>query len=164
MQINIRKATVKDAKPISSIWKVICEERVYTAINRPFTPEQVQNYIHSLSNREGILLAIVYNLIVGFQSLDMWAKYTDSFDHVGVIGTFLLPEYRKKNIGHQLADYTFNFAREQAYEKLIIYIRSGNKNAQAFYKNLGFVSKGVLTRQVKIDGKYEDEIFMELFL
>ena len=39
-----------------------------------------------------------------------------------------------------------------------------NKNAQAFYKNLGFVPKGVLTRQVKIDGKYEDEIFMELFL
>ena len=94
----------------------------------------------------------------------MWAKYTDSFDHVGTIGTFILPKWRNKKIGFHLANYTFDFARKNGYEKLIIYVRSGNKNAQEFYKNLGFVPKGVLTRQVKIDGKYEDEIFMELFL
>jgi hypothetical protein len=25
----------------------------------------------------------------------MWAKYTDSFDHVGVVGTFVLPNWRQ---------------------------------------------------------------------
>lgn len=164
MQTNIRKATIKDAKTISDIWKIICAERIYTAVNRPFTPEQVRSYIQSLSDREGIFIAIIKDLIVGFQSLDMWAKYTDSFNHVGIIGTFILPKWRSMKISSQLADYTFEFARKNGYEKLIIYVRSGNKNAQAFYKNLGFVPKGVLTRQVKIDGKYEDEIFMELFL
>ena len=164
MKINIRKATVNDAKVISAIWKIICEERIYTAVNHPFTPEQVRIYIQSLSDREGTFLAIINNTIIGFQSLDMWAKYTDSFDHVGAVGTFILPKWRSKKISSQLADYTFEFARKNGYEKLIIYVRSGNKNAQAFYKNLGFVPKGVLTRQVKIDGKYEDEIFMELFL
>ena len=164
MQINIRKATVNDAKVISAIWKIICKERIYTAVNRPFTPEQVRSHIQSLSDREGTFIAIVNDLIVGFQSLDLWAKYTDSFDHVGAIGTFILPKWRGKKISSQLADYTFEFARKNGYEKLIIYVRSGNKNAQAFYKNLGFDPKGVLTRQVKIDGKYEDEIFMELYL
>ncbi|MHA1467429.1 MAG: GNAT family N-acetyltransferase [Promethearchaeota archaeon] len=164
MQTNIRKATIKDAKAISAIWKIICEERIYTAVNHPFTQEQVRSYIQSLSDREETFIAIVNDLIVGFQSLDMWAKYTDSFDHVGAIGTFILPKWRGKKISYQLADYTIEFARKNGYEKFIIYVRSGNKNAQAFYKNLGFVPKGVLTRQVKIDGKYEDEIFMELFL
>lgn len=163
MHVNIPKATIKDAKAISAIWMIICEERIYTAVNLPFTPEQVQSYIQSLSDREGIFTAILNDLIVGFQSLDLWAKYTDSFDHVGVIGTFILPKWRGKKISSHLANYTFDFARKNGYEKLIIYVRSGNKNAQAFYKNLGFVPKGVLTRQVKIDGKYEDEIFMELF-
>ena len=160
----IRQATIVDSKAISAIWKVICGERIFTAINKPFTPEQIRNYIQSLSDREGIFIAIINDEIVGFQTLDMWAKYTDSFDHVGAIGTFFLPEWRGMKISTQLANYTFNFARNSGYEKLIIYVRSGNKSAQAFYKKLGFVPKGVLTRQVKIDGKYEDQIFMELFL
>jgi RimJ/RimL family protein N-acetyltransferase len=46
----------------------------------------------------------------------------------------------------------------------VIYVRAGNAAAQAFYGSLGFVHKGVLERQVKIDGQYEDEVFMELFL
>ena len=164
MQIAIRKATIKDVKSISDIWKVICDERIYTAVSHPFTPDQEQSYIQSLSDREGIFIAIVDNVIAGFQSLDMWAKYTDSFNHVGTIGTFILPKWRSNNIGSQLANHTFDFARKNGYEKLIIYVRSGNKNAQAFYKNLGFVTKGVLTKHVKIDGEYENEIFMELFL
>ena len=95
MQINIRKATVNDAKVISAIWKIICKERIYTAVNRPFTPEQVRSHIQSLSDREGTFIAIVNDLIVGFQSLDLWAKYTDSFDHVGAIGTFILPKMER---------------------------------------------------------------------
>jgi hypothetical protein len=31
-------------------------------------------------------------------------------------------------------------------------------------RSLDFVLKGVLERQVKIDGQYEDEVFVELFL
>jgi hypothetical protein len=39
MQITIRRATTDDAEVISAIWEVICAERVYTAVNRPFTPQ-----------------------------------------------------------------------------------------------------------------------------
>jgi RimJ/RimL family protein N-acetyltransferase len=51
-----------------------------------------------------------------------------------------------------------------ARRKIVIYVRAGNTGAQAFYCSLGFVSKGVFKRHVKIDGRYEDELFMELFL
>ena len=164
MQINIRKATINDDKAISAIWKIICEERIYTAVNKPFSPQQVKDYISSFTQREGIFLAVVDDAIIGFQSLDLWAKYTDSFDHVATIGTFVLPEWRNQKVGYELAESTFEFARRNKFEKLIIYVRSRNKKALKFYKNLGFIPKGVLTKQIKIDGKYEDEIFMELFL
>ena len=164
MDLNICKATIDDARAISSIWKVICAEKINTAVNIPFTPEQERTYIAQLSDREGIFLAEINKQIVGFQSLDLWAKYTNSFDHVGVIGTFILPNWRRNGIGEKLARFTFNFAKLNRYEKIIIYVRGSNNSAQNFYKKLGFIKKGVLANQVRIDGNYDDEIFMELFL
>jgi ribosomal protein S18 acetylase RimI-like enzyme len=143
MQVTVRRATPEDAESISAMWEVVCAERVY---------------------REGVFLAEVEGRAVGFQSLDLWAKYTDSFDHVGVMGTIILPAWRRRGIGRRLAEHVLDFARANGYEKIVIYVRAGNAGAQDFYRNLGFVPKGVLARQVKIDGQCEDEIFMELFL
>ena len=50
------------------------------------------------------------------------------------------------------------------YEKLVIYVRASNTDAQAFYSGLGFLPCGRLARQVKIAGKDDDEIVMEMFL
>jgi RimJ/RimL family protein N-acetyltransferase len=61
-------------------------------------------------------------------------------------------------------EHTLDFARAHSYEKLVVFVRAGNRRAQAFYRSLGFTPCGVLTRQVRIDGQYEDEIFMEMFL
>lgn len=164
MEIEIRRATVDDAQAISAIWEVICAERVYTAVSRPFTAEQEREYIASLSEREAIFLAEADGQVVGFQIIDQWARYSDAFDHVGGMGTFILPQRRHRGIGRRLAEHTLRFARAHGYEKLVIYVRAGNVGAQAFYQGLGFVPKGVLSRQVKIDGQYEDEIFMDLLL
>ncbi len=164
MEIHIHRATPDDAEAISAIWEVICAERVHSAVNRPFTPEQVRQYLTSLSDREGVFVAEAGDGIVGFQSLDRWAQYTDSFDHAATVGTFVLPDWRGKGIGRRLAQHTFAFARAHGYEKLVVYVRASNARAQAFYQSLGFVPKGVLSRQVKIDGQYDDEVFMELFL
>jgi ribosomal protein S18 acetylase RimI-like enzyme len=164
MRIDIRRATLDDAEVLSGIWAVVCAERVYTAVNRPFTPRQERDYIASLSDREGIFVAELGDQVVGFQSLDLWAKYSDAFDHVGVIGTIILPRWRRQGIGCRLAQHTFTYARAHGFEKIVIYVRAGNAAAQAFYSSLGFRRCGVLGRQVKIDGQYEDEVFMELFL
>jgi ribosomal protein S18 acetylase RimI-like enzyme len=164
MAIEIRRATLDDAEAISAIWEVICAERVYTAVDRPFSPEEERAYLASLSSREGVFVARADDEIVAFQSLDLWARYTRAFDHVCVLGTFVLPAWRRRGVARQLAEHTFDFARRQGYEKSVIYVRASNTGAQAFYQGLGFEPRGVLRRQVKIDGDYDDEVFMELFL
>jgi len=164
MEITVRRAIADDAEAISVVWEVICAERVYTAVNEPFTPAQERAYISSLSDREGVFVAEVEGRIVGIQTVDLWASYSNSFDHVGVMGTCILPEWRRRGVGRRLAEHTFDFARANRYEKIVIYVRAGNDKGQAFYRSLGFIPKGILRRQVKIDGRYEDEVFMELFL
>jgi ribosomal protein S18 acetylase RimI-like enzyme len=84
-------------------------------------------------------------------------------DHVAVIGTYVYRNYRQRGVGSQLAEHTMAFARQQGYEKAIVYVRAGNSGAQAYYRRVGFVPKAILERQVKIDGSYDDEVLMELF-
>jgi L-amino acid N-acyltransferase YncA len=55
-------------------------------------------------------------------------------------------------------------SRANGYEKIVMYVRAGNTGARAFCRSLGFVLKGVLERLGKMDGQYEDEVFVELFL
>jgi ribosomal protein S18 acetylase RimI-like enzyme len=62
------------------------------------------------------------------------------------------------------AAHTLAFARSTGYEKLVIYVRASNTNAQAFYASQSFVSCGRLTRQVRIGGEYDYEILMEMFM
>jgi ribosomal protein S18 acetylase RimI-like enzyme len=67
-------------------------------------------------------------------------------------------------IGQALAQATLAFARQQGFEKLVICVRATNHTAQGFYRRLGFIPIGVLTRQVELDGQHDDEIVMEMFL
>jgi len=164
LELKIRKATPKDAKSISYIWEVVCAERIYTSVDKAFTTQQEREYISSLSKREAIFVAEVDIKIVGFQTLDLWSKILNSFRHVGIVGTFILPELRGKGISYFLANKTFDFVRANDYKKLVIYVRKGNERAIKFYQNLGFIIKGELEGQVNIDGIMENEVFMEKFL
>jgi len=164
LEVKIRKATPDDAESISQIWEVVCAERIYTAVSTPFTAKQENEYISSLSEREGIFVAEFNNEVVGFLSLDLWSKVIDSFKHVGTIGTFILPEWRGKGISYILANHTFDFAKANDYIKIVIYVRKGNERAIKFYQSLGFLIKGELEHQVLIDNVYENEVFMEKLL
>jgi ribosomal protein S18 acetylase RimI-like enzyme len=162
--ITIRRATPDDALSIVAIWQVIAAEKIYSAIDRPFTIEQERAYIASLTAREGMFVAEANSALIGFQSLDLWSRFIHSMDHVGQIGTFVLPEWRGRGIGKQLAAHTLAFAREHQYEKIVIFVRASNTNAQKFYRSLGFRECGRFARQVKIAEQYDDEVLMELFL
>jgi ribosomal protein S18 acetylase RimI-like enzyme len=84
--------------------------------------------------------------------------------HVGQVGTFLLPAWRRKGVGRRLWNVTLEFARQARYRKLTACVRGVNTSAQAFYRCLGFQECGRLARQVVIDSVEDDEVLMERFL
>ncbi len=161
----IRKATEADAAAIIAVLEGIASERIYTAISRPWSADCQRKYLASLSPRETVHVAETErDGIIGYQTLELWAATLDSMAHVGQIGTYLTPEWRRRGVGAALFRSTVDFAREREYGKFLIQVRSSNLPAQRFYWQLGFRECGRLRRQVRMDGQEDDEILMEFFL
>jgi ribosomal protein S18 acetylase RimI-like enzyme len=160
----IRKASPRDAAGIVAVFEAVASERVHSAIDQAWTVEQETRYLESLSHRETLHVAVDEGAgIVGLQSLDLWSPLLPSMAHVGQVGTFLAPMWRGRGIGRCLWNATVRFARQAGYRKLAIQVRGSNITAQAFYRRLGFMECGRLTRQVLIDGVEDDEVLMEFF-
>jgi ribosomal protein S18 acetylase RimI-like enzyme len=148
-----------------AVLTVVVGERVHSAIDRVWGVEQERRYLESLSAREAIHVAVDgENHIVGLQSLDRWSTLLESMAHVGQVGTFLLPAWRGRGVGRELWKATAALAREARYQKLVVQVRGANAHAQSFYRRLGFIECGRLSRQVTIDDSQDDQILMELFL
>src|SRR5262245_33402493 len=161
----IRRASLEDAEGIARVLDAVAGERIHSAIERAWTAAEQRTYLASLSSREAFHVAITASgHIVGYQSLDLYSPSLSSMAHVGQLGTFLLPEWRRRGVGLALFDATRRFAASTGYKKLVIQVRASNASAQAFYERLGFVQCGRLRAQVIVDGTEDDEIVMELLL
>ena len=106
---QIRRATAEDADGVAMVLRSVVSERVHSAIDRAWTPDQQRSYLESLSNREAFHVAIAASgTMVGYQSLDLYSPVLPSMAHVGQLGTFLLPEWRGRGVGQALFNVTLN--------------------------------------------------------
>jgi RimJ/RimL family protein N-acetyltransferase len=162
---SIRRATGADAAGIVAVLSEVVRERVFSAIDEVWAVEQERRYLESLSPREALFVGVDGSAqIIGVQSLDRWRPLLGSMAHVAQLGTFVLPGWRGRGVGGALFRVTQAFARDADFSKIVIQVRGSNESAQAFYRRLGFVQCGRLTRQVRIDGVEDDAVLMELFL
>ncbi|MBN1582388.1 MAG: GNAT family N-acetyltransferase [Anaerolineae bacterium] len=164
MDVTIRRGTVNDAQGVVEVINSVIREEGLTALYPEFTVEQEKAFIQHLGPRSAMFIAEADGTIVGVQTIDPFATYTQAMDHVATMGTFVQRDFRREGIGRKLMAATLSFARELKYEKIIIYVRFGNPAAQTFYRKMGFVAKMMLERQIKIKNKYDDEMLMELFI
>ena len=157
-----RRDQLEDAAGLARVLNGVIAEGRFTALAGHWTPEAEQAFLQSLGPRSEVFVAEVEGQIVGFQVVEPFVGYTTTMDHVAHFGTYVEAPYRGRGIGRRLAEVTLAFARNCGYEKSVIYVLSDNQSGIDFYRSLGFVEKGILTRQTKIDGVYYDEVFMEL--
>jgi L-amino acid N-acyltransferase YncA len=166
MELLIRDATPDDAAGIVSVFNPIIEGRSFTLFDTPFTTEAERSYIAGLAERDIFHVAVRAgdNTVVGFQSMAPFATYTHSFDHVGVIGTYVDLDNRRQGIAKRLFPATIAAPRRKGYEKIFTYIRADNPVALATYQKHGFRIVGTAERHAKLHGHYVDVIVVERFL
>jgi ribosomal protein S18 acetylase RimI-like enzyme len=163
--IHVRRATPDDAAGIAHVMETVTSERIHSAIDRAWSVEEERAYLASRSDRQAVFVAAEADgAIVGCQVLDFYSHVLPSMSHVGEIGTFLLPKWRRRGVGQALFEQTRAFAKAAGYRKFVITVRGSNDAAQAFYTRLGFVACGRLSDQVILDGRADDEILLEYFV
>ena len=161
MDSLVRRATVDDAKSVADVLNAVIAEGRYTLFDAPFSEDDERRFISSMSERSAMFVAEIEGKVAGVQVLDTFLSYGRSTRHVATMGTWLRAQARGQGIGRRLASHSFRFAREHAYEKIVIHVLAGNDRALRFYRRLGFQDIGIARKHVFLEGRFHDEIYME---
>ena len=157
----VRRDDIQDAAGVAAVLNSVIAEGSYTALAGYFSPEDEQAFLQSLGPRSELFVAEHGDQIVGFQVIEPLVAYTPTMDHVCQFATYVQAGLRGQGVGQRLAQATQAFARVNGYEKAVVYVLASNQAGLAYYRGLGFETRGVLTRQTKIEGRYHDEVFLE---
>ena len=76
------------------------------------------------------------------QSIDNPYKWSDKMEHVSMMGTLVLEDYRRQGLGKKMAEKTLSFAKLCAYENIATFVLVDNVSTLRFYKSLGFKRVG----------------------
>jgi L-amino acid N-acyltransferase YncA len=166
MDLQVRPATRDDAQGIIDVLNPIIDARTFTVMDTRLTLGEEQRFLDEYPERGIFHVAVreADQVLVGFQSLEPFARYTRACDHVGVMGTFVDLRLRRQGIGRRLFDTTLPRARTGGYEKIFTFVRADNPGALATYLDQGFSVVGTAHRHTKIDGRYIDETIIEKLL
>lgn len=81
--------------------------------------------------------------------------------HTGEFGVSVLKEYWGNGIGTELISYLINWSKKSGLiRKINLIVRDDNFSAIHVYKKLGFNEEGVITRNLQINGRFYDALFM----
>ena len=164
--IRIREATLDDAEVLVNIMNSIIKTGAYSAFDTLQTSASQRDFIAHFNERGIFHVAEcpVEKMVIGMQTLEPFADYSHAFDHVGIMGTLVDLQQRRSGIGTTLFEATRAEALKRGYEKIFTYVRADNINGLNYYRKMGFGVVGNATKQVKINGKYIDEIIIEMFI
>ena len=129
MTIKIRPMTIEDYDEVFAMWKITSKRALSSADER----SRIALY---LRRNEGLSqVAVADGKIVG----------TVLAGHDGRRGFIhhmaVLPEYRRRHIGHALAEKAIKKIQSEGIEKTHIFCYQNNETGQKFWSDFGFVKR-----------------------
>lgn len=128
---SIRAATEADADAIAGITHGIGTEN--TGLPADFDSEQAASWVRRLGDQGTLLVAVDGSIPIAFGSLDFNTTEPD----IGLLGVWVLPDYRRKGLATELADELIAFARDKGYRRIRGRLPDGNEPALSFLSAIG---------------------------
>src|SRR5215470_11529105 len=141
---------------------IVARERRYIGFVEGPPLESTRGFVRRILAGDGVqVLAVTTDdAVVGW--CDIVRKQIEGFRHSGTLGMAVLPEYRGRSLGERLAREAIRAAQNIGMERIELDVFASNARAIALYKKLGFRTEGIKRRARRLDGEYEDNIFMAL--
>ena len=122
----IREMTIDDYDEVYEMWQITTKR----ALSKADEKDQMERYLKHNAGMSQV--AVVDGKIVG----------TVLAGHDGRRGFIhhmaVLPEFRRKKIGHALAQTAIQQIREQGIDKTHIFCYQNNETGQSFWRDFGF--------------------------
>jgi len=126
-----------------------------------FTEPQERAFIRecAASDTHLFIVGLIDDTLVSLLSFTPGAR--PRHRHAGEFGLSVRRPYWGMGIGSFMLDALLTWAqRDEMITKINLRVRSDNARAIALYERKGFVVEGTLTRAVRIDGQYYDDLLM----
>jgi len=148
----------------NAVVDVVARERRYIGFIEGPGVESTRAFVRRILSGAGVqLLAVTSNdVVVGW--CDIIRNPIEGFRHVGRLGMGLLPDYRGQGVGKRLAAEAIRAAHLAGIERVELEVFASNERAVGLYQTLGFSTEGIKHRARKLDGHYDDNVFMALFI
>ncbi|MBQ2359076.1 MAG: GNAT family N-acetyltransferase [Ruminococcus sp.] len=125
----IRAMTIEDYDEVFAMWQITSKRALSSADER----SQMERY---LKRNEGLSqVAVIDGKIIGTVLAGHDGK-RGFIHHMAV-----LPEYRRRRIGHALAEKAIEMIRSEGIEKTHIFCYQNNETGQKFWSDFGFVKR-----------------------
>lgn len=141
----------------------VARERTWLAFTEAPSYEHMRSFVSGLIRDNDIqVYAMLNDTVIGW--CDITRRKRDVFSHTGSLGMGILKPQRGKGIGSMMMEEVIRQAWDLGMEKICLEVYSHNTAGIALYKKFGFIEEGKKIKEVKMDGKYFDNIVMGLFL
>ena len=162
--IVIREARSPDANKILDYVNTISSESDFLTFGQGefiMSVEQEEVFLDNTSRQNNALyiVAEIGGEIVG--TLSFSAGRRPRIVHTGELGVSVLKECWGNGIGTQLIRYLIEWCKQSGLiRKINLIVRDDNLSAIHVYRNLGFTQEGLITRDLQINGRFYDALFM----
>lgn len=164
----LREVNINDAEAMISYLNIVGGESdnlLFGANEFKLTVEQEKNYIQSMRENDNALMAI--GVIDGqvISIAQVAAPPRKRIAHNGELAISVKKEYWSMGVGTEMMKLLIEFAKNTGVIKNIsLGVKGDNYQAQGLYKKMGFEKVGVHKNFFNINGVYDDEILMDLYL
>ena len=163
-EIRIVPADERYVETFNRALDIVARERRYIGFLEGPPVESTRGLVRQVLSGEGVQRFAITpeDEVVGW--CDIMRNRIEGFRHAGRMGMGVLPAYRGAGLGQRLLVETLDGARAIGIERVELEVFASNASAIALYRKLGFVVEGTKKRARKLDGNYDDDVIMALFL
>ncbi|HXY98793.1 MAG TPA: GNAT family protein [Stellaceae bacterium] len=159
--VIIRPARLDDIPSLYACLDAVAREARYLAFFEAPAFAQSQAYWTEMIERGCPFQAVLDGTrAVGWS--DVTPVPRPAYAHCGTLGIGLHADYRGRGIGRKLLEATVAAAWRYGLERIELTVFISNLRARLLYEKAGFLPEGVLRRHRKVNGVYEDSLFMAL--
>jgi len=164
--LMIREAEPSDAEKMIEYVNTIASESNNISLGPgdfTITPEREKEIVQSYKNKDNMVFLVGY---IGDELValcDFSSSSRPRMKHTGELGISVLKKYWRYGIGRAMLGTLIDWAKSTGIiRKMNLRVTTYNVGGIALYEQMGFKKDGIITRDMKIEGKFVDTIHMGL--